>query len=77
MPKVALDSETFGRFAESVASFMGTAQFLVSPIGYQVALWLAVAAPALWFVTAYVLTRASKSWVRIVWLIAGLVVLVP
>lgn len=55
----------------------GTAQFLVSPIGYQVALWLAVAAPALWFVTAYGLTRASKSWVRIVWLIAGLVVLVP
>ena len=49
----------------------------MSPIGYQVALWLAVAAPALWFVTAYVLTRGSKSWVRIVWLIAGLVVLVP
>ena len=29
MPKVALDSETFGRFAEGVANFMGTAKFLV------------------------------------------------
>ena len=27
--------------------------------------------------SAYALTRASKSWVRIVWLLAGLVVLVP
>ncbi|WP_431801075.1 DNA polymerase III subunit gamma/tau [Microbacterium sp. bgisy203] len=55
----------------------GTAQFLVSPVGYQVSFWLAVAAPALWFLTTYLLTRASKSWVRIVWLIAGLVVLIP
>ena len=28
-PKVQLDSESFGRFAESVASFMGTGKFLV------------------------------------------------
>lgn len=55
----------------------GTAQFLVSPVGYQFALWLAVAAPALWFVAVLVLTRRSKTWVRIVWLIAGLVLLVP
>ena len=55
----------------------GTAQFLVSPVGYQIALWLALLAPALWFVATYLLTRAAKSWVRIVWLLAGLVVLVP
>lgn len=55
----------------------GTAQFLVSPVGYQAALWLAVAAPALWFGTVFVLTRDTKSWVRLVWLVAGVVLLVP
>lgn len=55
----------------------GTAEFLVSPVGYRFALWLAVAAPALWFVATLVLTRRSKTWLRIVWLVAGLVLLVP
>lgn len=55
----------------------GTAQFLVAPAGYQFALWLAVAAPALWFVATLVLTRGSRAWLRIVWLVAGLVLLVP
>lgn len=55
----------------------GTAQFLVSPAGYQFALWLAVAAPALWFVAVLVLTRGAKTWVRLSWLVAGLVLLVP
>lgn len=55
----------------------GTAQFLVSPVGYQFALWLAVAAPALWFASTFVLTRASKAWVRITWLVGGLALLVP
>lgn len=55
----------------------GTAQFLVSPVGYRVSFWLAVLAPALWFGTTYLLTRASKAWVRIVWLVGGLALLVP
>ena len=55
----------------------GTAQFLVSPVGYQAALWLAIAAPLLWFVAAYVLSRTARTWVRLVWLVAGLVLLVP
>lgn len=55
----------------------GTANFLVSPVGYGGALWLAVAAPALWFATAYLLTRGSAPWVRIAWLVAGLALLVP
>lgn len=55
----------------------GTALFLVSSAGYQFAFWLAVAAPALWFTATLVLTRGSKAWVRIVWLVAGLVLLVP
>lgn len=55
----------------------GTAQFLVSPVGYSVAFWLAVAAPAVWLLTVFLLTRTSKAWVRLVWLIGGLALLVP
>ena len=55
----------------------GTAQFLVSPLGYQAAFWLAVAAPALWFATVLVLTRDTKTGMRIVWLVAGMVLLIP
>lgn len=55
----------------------GTADFLVSPVGYRFAFWLAIAAPALWFVTAYLLTRAAKVWVRVLWLVGGLLLLVP
>lgn len=55
----------------------GTANFLVSAVGYSAALWLAAAAPVLWFVTAFLITRASKPWVRLAWLIGGLIFLVP
>lgn len=60
--------------------------FLVSPTGAApvtwtggnlVGVWLAAAAPAIWFVTVVVLTRASRAWVRWVWLAAGVVLLVP
>lgn len=36
-----------------------------------------VTAPALWFAAAWVLTRRSKDWVRIVALLGGVVLLVP
>lgn len=55
----------------------GTAQFLVSPVGYTVAFWLAVAAPALWFLTVFVLTRLAKAWIRVLLLLGGLALLVP
>lgn len=55
----------------------GTARFLVSEVGYGLSFWLAVAAPALWFATVLLLTRTAKSWVRIVWLIGGLALLIP
>jgi len=44
---------------------------------YQGALWLAVLAPAFWFVAVLAATRGSRPWVRIVWLVAGAVLLVP
>jgi hypothetical protein len=55
----------------------GTAQFLVSPVAYRFGFWLAVAAPAVWFATVFLLTRGSRAWVRIVWLLAGIALLVP
>ena len=55
----------------------GTAQFLVDPAAYQAFLWLAVVAPLLWFVTVYALTRHSRAWVRVVWLVAGVALFVP
>lgn len=38
---------------------------------------LAVAAPALWFLTTLVLTRGRASWIRVSLLLLGVVLLVP
>jgi hypothetical protein len=54
-----------------------TAEFLVSPVAYQVSLWLAVVAPALWFLTVMWVTKTSRAWVRLTWLIAGVAVFIP
>jgi hypothetical protein len=54
-----------------------TAEFLVSPVAYQVSLWLAVVAPALWLVTVMWVTRTSRVWVRMAWLIAGVLIFIP
>ena len=54
-----------------------TAQFLVAPMAYQVSLWLAVLAPILWFLTVYLLTTASRAWVRFAWLVGGVLLLIP
>lgn len=49
----------------------------VSGIAYTVGFVLAVLAPALWFLTAFVLTRGRPSWTRIVWLVGGVILLLP
>jgi hypothetical protein len=51
--------------------------FLIPDVMYQVALWAAVLAPALWFGAVWVLTRRSAPWVRVAGLLAGAVLLVP
>ncbi len=53
------------------------AVFLVSPAAYLPAFVLAVLAPAIWFTTTYVLTRAAKTWLRFAWLAVGAMLLVP
>lgn len=50
---------------------------LVSPVAYVPAFWLAVLAPAIWFLTTLLLTRRSATWLRFAWLAAGAVLLVP
>lgn len=55
----------------------GWRPFLVTDAMYQGSLWLALLAPLLWFATVFLLTRAARAWVRIAWLAAGVVLLVP
>lgn len=53
------------------------ATFLVSPVAFEVTLWLTVLAPPIWFGTVLLLTRRSRVWLRIVLLVAGAALLVP
>ena len=53
------------------------AVFLVDSAAFVPALWLAVAAPAIWFGATLALTRRSSTWVRTAWLVAGALLLIP
>lgn len=55
----------------------GAAQYLVTDVMFQGSLWLAIVSPALWFGAVLLLTRHARTWVRLTWLIAGVVLLVP
>lgn len=52
--------------------------FWLEPAAVVPALWVAVAAPALWFGGVMLLTRrASAAWVRFAWLVVGVFLLLP
>lgn len=53
------------------------ASFLVSDVMFLPWFFLAIAAPALWFLASWVLTRGKASWIRVAVLLAGVVLLVP
>lgn len=53
------------------------ASFLVDDAMFLPWFVLAIAAPALWFLATWVLTRGRAAWVRIAFLLAGVVLLVP
>lgn len=53
------------------------ASFLVTDAMFLPWFILAIAAPALWFLATWVLTRGKASWVRVAVLLAGIVLLVP
>lgn len=44
---------------------------------YGLGLWLAVAGPAAWFAAVLLGTRGSRTRTRVLWLIAGLILLAP
>ena len=53
------------------------ASFLVSDAMFLPWFFLAIAAPALWFLASWVLTRGRADWIRVAVLLAGVVLLVP
>lgn len=53
------------------------ASFLVDDAMFLPWFVLAIAAPALWFLASWVLTRGKAGWVRVAVLLAGVVLLVP
>lgn len=58
-------------------NLQGSALFLVPAVMYQVAVWAAVLAPALWFAAVWLLTRHSASWTRVLGFLIGAALLVP
>jgi hypothetical protein len=59
---------------------VAAAGFAGDPLGgalYSLGLWLAVAAPPVWFAVALLATRDSRVRTRVLWLVAGLVLLAP
>lgn len=53
------------------------ASFLVDDAMFLPWFVLAIAAPALWFLASWVLTRGRAAWIRVAVLLAGVVILVP
>ena len=53
------------------------ARLLVSDWAYLPCFWAAFLAPVLWFTACFVATLDSATWVRLAWLAAGIVLLVP
>jgi hypothetical protein len=73
-----------GAFALYTVGWFTTVQrasvLMVDPLAqfmYELGEALAVAAPPVWFGVVYVLTRDSRPLVRLLWLLLGLVLLVP
>jgi len=54
-----------------------SASFLVTDAMYLPWMWLVILAPFLWFVAVWVLTRGRATWIRIVGLVVGVVLLIP
>ncbi|PKI92759.1 hypothetical protein CW368_00100 [Actinomycetales bacterium SN12] len=53
------------------------AMFMLPAPLYLASMWIAVLAPALWFIATLMLTRGGRDWVRISALVVGAALLVP
>ncbi|WP_156761985.1 DNA polymerase III subunit gamma/tau [Microbacterium karelineae] len=54
-----------------------TATETVADVMFRGSMVLAIAAPALWFLTTLAATRRKRAWQRFLWLGAGVVLLIP
>lgn len=63
-------------WAISASRIINPAPDLVGAFMFSAGLWLAAAAPVLWFALTLWLTRAASRW-RYVWLLLGVLVLAP
>lgn len=61
----------------SVQRSTTTLPTLFAEIMFQLGEFLAIVSPALWFAAVFALTRVQKLIVRLLWLLAGLVVVLP
>ncbi len=50
---------------------------VIGSVMQQLVFWAAPLAPALWFLTAFLLCRGARTWKLALWLLIGAVVLVP
>jgi len=55
----------------------GSSADLLTEAMTQIGFVLAMAAPLLWFITTWVLTRERKPLIRLLWIIIGLIVVLP
>jgi hypothetical protein len=67
---------TIGWFAAVLRNTL-TLSGLIPEIMYQFGEFLAIVSPVLWLGTALLLTRGRRPLVRVLWLLVGMVVLVP
>lgn len=61
----------------SVTRGGGVQPTLLGEILFQLGELLAIASPALWVVAAFALTRGRRPIVRLLWLVIGLIVVLP
>ena len=64
-------------WATTVLGAAGTMSSLLAEVMFQFGEFLAIAAAPLWFASVLYLTRGRRPMLRLLWLLAGLVLLIP
>lgn len=64
-------------WATTVLGATGTMSSLLAEVMFQFGEFLAIAAAPLWFASVLYLTRGRRPMLRLLWLLAGLVLLIP
>lgn len=62
---------------QGLGNFRTPSSDVLAEIMFQLGEALAITSPAIWFAAAFILTRGRKPIVRLLWLLVGLVAIVP